>query len=870
MIKRNERMDSKNSRLLKYSSMDINELLKSLKSSPEGIKENEARKRLERYGRNEVSHEKPLKWYAHLLRSFINPFIGILVAIGLISLVTDVIMASEPEFKVVIVVTTMVLISGILRFSQEYRSTLEAENLKKMVKTTATVIRRDSGRREVEFSELVPGDLIHLSAGDMVPADVRIISAKDLFVSQSVLTGESEPVEKFHVTAEATENIFELENICFMGTNVVSGSALAVVIFTGDSTQFGTIVKDISGRRPVTSFEKGVNSVSWLLIRFMVFMVPVVFLINGITKGDWVEALLFAVSIAVGLTPEMLPMIVTTNLARGAMAMARKKTIVKRIESIQNFGAMDVLCTDKTGTLTLDRVVLELHLDIHGREDERVLRYGYLNSSYQTGLKNLMDEAIIEFGDERGFNEIRKNFTKIDEIPFDFSRRRMSVILSDGDDILMVTKGAVEEMLEICSAARYNGEIVDLTREIKDEVQENVTKLNMDGFRVLAVAEKRGLPPKDNFAVDDEEEMVLVGYLAFLDPPKESASKAIEALRKHGVEVKIITGDNEHVTGNICRRVGIEYDRVLFGHEIEDMTLEEISEAAEDTAIFAKVSPLQKAKIIRALKMKHTVGFLGDGINDSPALREADVGISVDSAVDVAKESADIILLEKSLMVLERGVLEGRRTFGNIMKYIKMTASSNFGNVFSVLVASAFLPFLPMMPVMLFLQNLLYDISQISIPWDGMDPEFLKVPRKWDASDLGRFMILIGPISSIFDIITYLVMWFVFSANTVPEQALFQSGWFIEGLLSQTLIVHMIRTEKIPFIQSRAATPVMILTAIIMATGIIVPFTVIGSSIGMVPLPGEYFIWLVLILTGYAVLTQVLKRVYIGRYGKWL
>ncbi|MDI9614130.1 magnesium-translocating P-type ATPase [Methanothermobacter sp.] len=870
MIKRNERMDSKNSRLLKYSSMDINELLKSLKSSPEGIEENEARKRLERYGRNEVSHEKPLKWYSHLLRSFINPFIGILVAIGLISLVTDVIMASDPDFKVVIVVTTMVLISGILRFSQEYRSTMEAENLKKMVKTTATVIRRDSGKREVEFSELVPGDLIHLSAGDMVPADVRIISAKDLFVSQSVLTGESEPVEKFHVTTGATGNIFELENICFMGTNVVSGSALAVVIFTGNSTQFGTIVKDISGRRPVTSFEKGVNSVSWLLIRFMVFMVPVVFIINGITKGDWVEALLFAVSIAVGLTPEMLPMIVTTNLARGAMAMARKKTIVKRIESIQNFGAMDVLCTDKTGTLTLDRVVLELHLDIHGREDERVLRYGYLNSSYQTGLKNLMDEAIIEFGDERGFNEIRKNFTKIDEIPFDFSRRRMSVILNDGDDIIMVTKGAVEEMLQICSAARYNEEIVDLTGEIKDEVKENVTKLNMDGFRVLAVAEKRGLPPKDNFTVDDEDGMVLVGYLAFLDPPKESASKAIAALRKHGVEVKIITGDNEHVTGNICRRVGLEYDRVLFGHEIEDMTLEEISEAADDTAIFAKVSPLQKAKIIRALKMKHTVGFLGDGINDSPALREADVGISVDSAVDVAKESADIILLEKSLMVLERGVLEGRRTFGNIMKYIKMTASSNFGNVFSVLVASAFLPFLPMMPVMLLLQNLLYDISQISIPWDGMDPEFFKVPRKWDASDLGRFMILIGPISSIFDIVTYLVMWFVFSANTVSEQALFQSGWFIEGLLSQTLIVHMIRTEKIPFIQSRAATPVLILTALIMATGIIVPFTAIGSSIGMVPLPGEYFIWLVVILTGYAVLTQVLKRVYIGRYGKWL
>lgn len=715
---------------------------------------------------------------------------------------------------------------------------------------------------------------MYLAAGDMIPADIRIISSKDLFVSQSSLTGESEPVEKYPNLKEKDKElgVTELDNICLLGTNIISGSATAVVVATGDDTYFGSMASSLSGPRVKTSFEKGVNSVSTLLIKFMLIMVPIVFFINGITTGRWLEALLFAVSIAVGLTPEMLPMIVTSNLAKGAVSMAKRKTVVKKLDAIQNFGAMDVLCTDKTGTLTLDKIVVERHLNINGEEDIRVLRHAYLNSFYQTGLRNLMDVAILEHGKDQGFNELEKNYMKVDEIPFDFSRRRMSVVLKNKDGKRqLVTKGAVEEMLSICAFAEYNGEVVELTEKIKNKVLNMVTKLNNEGMRVIAVAQKNDIPDENTFSIKDESNMVLMGYIGFLDPPKESAAEAIKALKENGVNVKVLTGDNDAVTKKICKEVGLIVDNILLGSDIEKINDEELSKLVDNTNVFAKLSPLQKSRIIKVLQNKgHTVGFMGDGINDAAALRQADVGISVDTAVDIAKESADIILLEKNLMVLEEGVIEGRRVFGNIIKYIKMTASSNFGNVFSVLIASAFLPFLPMLPIHLLVQNLLYDISQISIPWDTMDQEYLKKPRKWNADDISRFMIFIGPISSIFDIITYLVMWFVFKANTPAMQALFQSGWFIEGLLSQTLVVHMIRTKKIPFIQSRATAPVLLLTGVIVVVGIFIPFTSFGASIGLQALPIAYFPWLIGILLSYCVLTQIVKTMYIKKFNRWL
>lgn len=863
--------------LIDFSKNDMDTIYKIFNTDINGITEEEAGNRVEKYGLNQVEHEKPTPWYIQLVKGFINPFIIVLIALAVISYITDVALAApgEKSWEAVIVITAMVTISGILHFVQEYRSGKAAEELKALVNTTATVVRKDRETYEIPMSQIVPGDIIHLAAGDMIPADLRIIHSKDLFISQSALTGESEPIEKYStIKSEINNNInpSDLDNICLLGTDVISGSATAIVIGTGNDTYFGSMAKSLVGKREQTSFEKGVSSVSWLLIKFMFIMVPVVFLINGITNGDWLEALLFAISIAVGLTPEMLPVIVTTNLAKGAIAMSKRKTVVKRLDAIQNFGAMDILCTDKTGTLTLDKIVVEKHLDIHGNEDDRVLRHGYLNSFYQTGLRNLMDRAILEFGDKKNFFELKEHYTKVDEIPFDFTRRRMSVVLKDhAGKRQLITKGAVEEMLSICTFAEYKGEVVPLTEEVKNEVMDMVKKLNEDGMRVVAIAQKNNIPDENSFGVKDESDMVLMGYIGFLDPPKESTAAAIKALHEHGVEVKILTGDNEVVTKKICKEVDLPVDNILLGSDIEHLTDEELAIQAENTTVFAKLSPMQKSKIIKVLQGQgHTVGYMGDGINDASALRDADVGISVDTAVDIAKESADIILLEKDLMVLEEGVIEGRKIFGNIVKYLNMTASSNFGNVFSVLVASAFLPFLPMLPIHLLIQNLFYDFSQISIPWDTMDEDYIKEPRKWNADNIKKFMIYIGPISSIFDIITYLVMWYVFKANTPALQSLFQSGWFVEGLLSQTLIVHMIRTKKIPFIQSRATAPVLLLTGIIMVAGIFIPFTAFGASVGLQPLPLAYFPWLIGILLAYCLLTQVVKKLYIKKFNTWL
>ncbi|MGN2245282.1 magnesium-translocating P-type ATPase [Frateuria sp. GZRR35] len=855
-----------------YARLRNDELLARLDTGTAGLDAERIAARLHRDGPNEVSHEKPPHWSRQLLRACRNPFIAVLVLLAIVQLATD-----REDLTGPLIIAVMVGISVLLSFTQEHRSSRAAEQLKAMVRNTASVTRRaadgHSERIEVPVGELVAGDIVHLAAGDMVPADLRLLSAKDLFISQAILTGESLPVEKAAPMArdlvQGHANPLDLPSVCYMGTNVISGTATAVVVATGSRSYLGSLAHTLSGQRVQTSFDRGVRSVSWLLIRFMAVMVPVVFVINGLDKHDWLQAFLFALSVAVGLTPEMLPLIVTANLGKGAMAMSRRKVVVKRLNAIQNFGAMDVLCTDKTGTLTLDRIVLERHLDLHGEASDEALEFGYLNSRFQTGLKNLMDKAVLA---HRDLEPMAARFRLVDEIPFDFQRRRMSVVLAGDDgEHLLVCKGAVEEMLAICTAARLDGIDTTLDDAQRAEIRAMTRRLNEDGLRVLVVALKQPPPGQHTYGLADETGLTAIGCLAFLDPPKDSAATAIAALREHGVAVKVITGDNEAVTRKICREVGLQVAHSAQGRDIEPLDEPALDALVARTTVFAKMSPLQKARVVRSLQRQgHTVGFLGDGINDAPALREADVGISVDSATDIAKESADIILLEKNLMVLEEGVIEGRVTFGNVMKYIKMTASSNFGNVFSVLVASAFLPFLPMLPLQLLVQNLLYDISQLAIPFDRMDEDYLKSPRQWDASDIGCFMAWVGPVSSIFDLTTFWLLWHLFGANDVAHQALFQSGWFVEGLLSQTLIVHMIRTRRIPFLQSIAAAPVLALTLAIGAIGLVVPYSPLGAKLGMTGLPMAYFGWLALTLLCYAALTQLVKRVYIRRYGRWL
>ncbi len=855
-------------------------------SNPEGLTNEEVKDKIEAIGLNEVHHEKAPSWVKQLFEAFINPFIGVLIIIAIVSFVLDVWFAKkgEEDYKTVITVGIMVMVSSLLRFFQEYRSNQAAEKLKSMVTTTATVLRKEKGKKEIDIKKLVPGDIIFLSAGDMIPADCRVIQSKDLFISQAMLTGESMPVEKRNLPVpDANDRSpLELDNICFMGTNVVSGSATAMIVTTGNQTYFGSLSKSIVGKRAETSFDKGVNKVSYLLISFMLVMVPLVFVLNGLIKHNWWEALLFAIAVAVGLTPEMLPMIVTANLAKGALNMSKRKVIVKRLSAIQNIGAMDILCTDKTGTLTMDKIVLERHLNIYGDDDDEVLKWAYLNSYHQTGLKNILDLAILEHVELNDYLKVEEHFQKVDEIPFDFQRRRMSVILKQHNGKhLLICKGAVEEMLNLCTHAFDPGEdrqlhiendtIIPMDETVRQTILATSKRLNKEGLRVLLVAIKEFDERALNYSVEDEKDMVLTGFIGFLDPAKPSAKASIEALQKLGVTMKVLTGDNEIVTKKICREVGIPVNKILLGSDLERMTDEELKLQVSEVSILAKLSPIQKSRIVKLLQeMGHTVGFMGDGINDAAALRDADVGISVDTAVDIAKESADIILLEKDLMVLRKGVIYGRRTFGNIIKYIKMTASSNFGNMFSMLGASVFLPFLPMLPVQLLVQNLLYDISQTSIPWDMMDADFLEQPKKWDASGISRFMIFIGPISSIFDYATFALMFYVFKANDPAHQSLFQSGWFVEGLLSQTLIVHMIRTRKIPFIQSWATAPVLALTTVIMVLGILIPFTPFGSALKLQPLPIGYFPWLVGILVSYCLLTQIIKNWFIRKFEQWL
>jgi Mg2+-importing ATPase len=895
------RADRARKRLLKAAGRKGDTLLIRYDNSAAGYDEDDVQEMREEYGVNIITKQKEDSLIKHFAGAFINPFTIVLFALAVIALVTE-------DYPAVIIVLSMVLISGLLRFFQELRSGNAAKRLSEMVETTASAARKfkdkESGetfsqKKEIPMDEIVVGDVVYLAAGDMVPADVRIIQARDLFVSQSALTGESEPVEKFAQTVTRTgNNPLELNNLAFMGTNVISGSATALVITVGDDTVLGSIAQQLQTKKAPTSFDKGVNSVSWVLIRFMLVMVPVVLLVNGFTKGNWFDAFLFALSVAVGLTPEMLPMIVSANLAKGAVSMSKKRVIVKSLNSIQNFGAMDVLCTDKTGTITQDRVILELHLDIHGNDNVDVLRQAFLNSYYQTGLKNLMDISIIDYARKAELPNLWVDYKKFDEIPFDFNRRRMSVAVEDSSGhIELITKGAIEEMLAISVRADDEGTTTPMTKELQEKILATSRGLNEKGMRVLGVARKavsheagdsedrasEGNTPTALSAAD-ESDMTFVGCLAFLDPPKPSAATAITALGEYSVKVKVLTGDNDAVTKTVCRSVGLDAQRALLGSELEIMDDDALKKAVEEVNVFAKLSPSQKARIVTALRKDgHTVGFMGDGINDAAAMRAADVGISVDTAVDIAKESANIILLEKDLMVLEEGVIEGRKIYANIIKYIKMTASSNFGNMFSVLVASAFLPFLPMLPLQILILNLIYDISCIAIPWDNVDLDFLRKPRKWDASSINRFMLWIGPTSSIFDIVTYCLLFFVIcpriaggpytsldSQGKLLFAMLFHTGWFVESLWSQTLVIHMIRTPKIPFIQSRASAQVALFTTLGIATGTIIPYTLFGKYLDMTSLPLYYFAYLGGIILLYMLLATVMKKVFVWKYGELL
>ena len=887
--------------------------LASLQSCSAGLTDSDAALRLARDGPNDVQHERPLPAWLHLWRCYVSPFNLLLTALALLSFLGR-------DSKSTLVIASMVALSTLIRFVQEGRSHRAAEQLRALVTNTASVFRRAAEAaepaRELPLHNLVAGDVVALSAGDMVPADCRVLGARDLFVAQAAMTGESLPVEKFvlaeppgdaavspttipatnpttdsttNPTTNPTTGLLDHRNLVFMGTNVVSGTATALVVATGGRSYFGTLAAH-AGATPTTpnAFQTGVNSVSWLLIRFAAVMVPIVFVVNGITKHDWLQAFLFALSVAVGLTPEMLPMIVTSTLAKGAVLLSRKKVVVKRLDAIQNLGAMDILCTDKTGTLTQDKIALARHVDAYGNDTDEVLHFAYLNSSHQTGLKNLLDHAVLAHVELAAELKLKDAYRKVDEIPFDFQRRRMSVVVAtlqggQAQHHELICKGAVEEVLAICTRARtqeptdasLDGErampTVPLDAALLASTQAVTAALNAEGLRVVAVAVKTLPPDQAVYSVADEANLTLIGYIAFLDPPKESAAPALKQLAAHGIVVKVLSGDNAAVTAHVCRQVGLPRaagDAVLLGSAVEALDDAALQAAAHQHSVFAKLTPLHKERIVRALRASgHVVGFMGDGINDAPALRAADIGISVDSAVDIAKEAADIILLEKSLLVLDEGVVEGRRTFCNMLKYIRMTASSNFGNVFSVLVASAFLPFLPMLPLQILVQNLLYDIGQTGIPFDNVDDALVRKPLQWHPADIGRFMLFFGPISSLFDIITFGVMWWVFSANSPAEQTLFQSGWFVVGLLTQTLVVHMVRTPKLPFVQSRAATPLLVMTALIMAVGLWLPQGPLAGDFKLQALPLAYFGWLLAILTGYCLLTTAMKRLYIRRFG---
>ncbi len=846
-------------RLIDAARAEVADVLRTLGTTVQGLSEDQVERLRELHGPNEVAQEIRHSWPWRLMISLRNPLVVLLGALAAISFATG-------DARAGTVMCLMVVLGVLLKFIQENRADSAAAQLKAMIKVTATVFR-NGAPLEVPLKEIVPGDVVKLSAGDMIPADLRVLSSKDLFVIQASLTGESLPIEKFDAR-DARENISPLEfsNVCFLGTSVESGTALAVAVATGKQTYFGSMAGSIAGAQIETSFDKGIKRFTWLMIRFMMVMVPLVFLINGFTKGNWGEAFFFALAVAVGLTPEMLPMIVSVSLSRGAILMSRKKVIVKRLNAIQNFGAMDVLCTDKTGTLTMDHVILEHHCDVVRKEDTAVLRDAYLISYFQTGLKNVLDRAILDHREDVHQQHEVELHKKADEIPFDFSRRMMSVIVEMPNGMhRLLTKGAPEEVFARSTRFELEEDILPMDPVLIQDLREEYERLSADGFRVLAVAYK-DLERRAAYSKEDECDLVLRGYVAFLDPPKESAGPAIAALQKHGVTVKILTGDNDLVSKKVCHDVGLPTEHVVLGVHVDALSDADLLVAVRDATVFARLTPAHKQRIIQVLRANgHVVGYMGDGINDAPALRAADVGISVDTAVDIAKESADVILLEKSLMVLEEGVLEGRKVFANIIKYVRMGASSNFGNMFSVLGASAFLPFVPMLPIQVLTNNLLYDFSQVPIPTDNVDPEQIVRPRPWSMDEITRFILFIGPISSIFDYSTYFVMLSVFHCWDPARSALFQTGWFVESLMTQTLIIHIIRTNKIPFLQSKPSVPLILTTIIIMMVGVWLPHSSLAPALGFTELPGLYWPILLVTLLAYLVLTQLVKTILIRK-----
>ena len=865
-----ERREDVEKKLTEYSRMDQGALFEAFGSDEEGLDPVQAADRLEEYGRNIIDYGKEKSLVKRISEALINPFNLVLLAVAVITLFTDVILSDEPSFATFIMLVAVVIISAVISFVQSEKSNNEAKKLQNMITNKIDVIRNGVGM-EIEIEEAVPGDIVKLASGDMIPGDVRFIETKDLFIDQSQLTGESNPVEKFTDAGEYT-GVTDLADIGFMGSNVVSGSAKAVILTTGGNTYFGSMAKSLSSYEEKSAFEKDLDSISSLLIKFMLITVPVIFIANLITKNDWLEALMFSITIAVGIMPEMLPVIMTSSLAKGAVNMSRKKTIVKRLGAIQTFGEMDILCTDKTGTLTQDEIILEKYMDVLGREDKRILRHAFLNSYFQTGLKNLMDVAIISRAEKEGLSYLKEAYTREDEIPFDFTRRRMSVVLRDGQGKRqLITKGAVEEILSICSYIEIDGEVREITEELRLNARHIAEENNLEGIRVIAVAQKNDVHDVDVFGVQDESDMVLIGFVGFLDPPKESAGPAIAALKEHGVKTVVLTGDSEGVAVNICGRLGIGTQMTLTGAQIEEMSDEELAEACGKCEIFSKLSPYQKQRVVKMFqKNGHTIGYMGDGINDSLPLKQADIGISVDTAVDIAKEVADIILLEKDLNVLDEGVMEGRRTFANMTKYLKMSVSGNFGNMFSVLIASIFLPFLPMMPLHILVQNLLNDFAQLGMPFDHVETEYIGKPRKWDIRGIRSFMVYFGLLSTVLDVLCFTVLWYVYKYNAIPLAGYFQCGWFMFGVVSQTMVIHSLRTPRLPFVGDRASRELFASTSIVVAATLLIGFTGISALFDLPAMPLSYLFWMAGLMVVYILLAQVMKKVYIGKYKEWM
>ena len=853
-----------------YSKKDVESVLKELNTSADGLSVVNIEEKINEYGRNSIELENNNMIVKKIKNAIINPFNIVLIMVAIITFITDVVIPVQKDYTTFLLIISTIIISAIISLYQETKSDNAAKKLKKMISNKIDVIR-DDVQTLVDVEEVVPGDIVKLSSGDMIPGDVRFIEVKDLFIDQASLTGESNPVEKFSEYKDC-DSITDIPNIGFMGTNIVSGRATAVVLTTGVRTYFGSMARSLYSVNEKNSFEKGIDNVSKLLIKFMVIMLPIIVVVNFYTKSNWWDSLIFAITIAVGLTPEMLPVIMTSTMAKGAVDMSKKKTIVKRISAIQTFGEMNILCTDKTGTLTEDEIVLERYMDVEGNENIRILKHAFLNSYFQTGLKNLIDVAIISRAEKEKLNILKEKYTREDEIPFDFSRRRMSVVLRDDTGKRqLITKGAVDEIISICSYIDFNGVAIEMTEEHKKRAYEVYKKYNNEGLRVLAVAQKNNIHGVETFGVADESDMVLIGFVGFLDPPKSSAKQAIDTLKKNGVDTIVLTGDSEGVALNVCKKVGINIEHRLTGKDIENMTDEELKSAAPKCHMYSKLSPMQKQRVVRIYQeLGNTVGYMGDGINDSPPLKQADVGISVDTAVDIAKETADIILLEKDLNVLEEGVVNGRKTFTNVLKYIKMATSGNFGNMISIIIASIFLPFLPLLPIHILIQNLLCDFAQIGMPFDNIDNEYIKKPKKWNTKGIKSFMFAFGIISTILDLMCFAVLWFILKFDSPEKATLFQTGWFAFGIISQTLIIHMIRTHKVPFIQSRASKQLLVSTFLITIVTIIITFTDIAKAFDLEKLPIQYVMWIGALLVIYAGIIQIYKKYYVKKNKKWL